>query len=63
VNRRAKESSEHFEKIKLSAHADSGKIAKSSSALRASIHQKIKSLLTPAQAAKFHTLTKRDKAG
>ena len=58
-----KESSDQLEKIKLSAHGDSGKIAKSSSALRASTNQKIKSLLTPAQAAKFHQLAKHGKAG
>ena len=53
-----KESSEKFEKIKAVDKGNTNKIAKDIAPLRAATIKKIKSLLTPAQAAKYDKLVK-----
>jgi hypothetical protein len=56
-----KETLEQCEKIKKAAHGDSNKMSKALRPLRAATIKKVRSLLTPDQAAKYDVLVKHTK--
>jgi len=58
-----KETLEHCEKIKKAAHGDSNKMSKAIRPLRAATIKKVRSVLTPDQAAKYDVLVKQTKNG
>ncbi len=57
-----KESAEKFENIKKAEHGNTDKMMKSIAPLRTATIQKIKTVLTPKQAAKYDALVKDSKA-
>jgi len=58
-----KETAEHCEKMKKAVHGDSNKRSKAIRPLRAATIKKVRSLLTPDQAAKYDVLVKQTKNG
>ncbi|HEV8133648.1 MAG TPA: hypothetical protein VGP85_03180 [Pyrinomonadaceae bacterium] len=56
-----KETLEHCEKMKKTAHGDSNKMSKGIRSLRTATIKKVRSVLTPDQAAKYDVLVKHTK--